>query len=420
MAAFLVIGRRRIRLRFFVFLAMLIAGAFYIYNTYFTAFGASAAASADYASLSYGKVDMTISGPAIIIREESVYTAPAYGKAVFLAADGAAVNKDQPVAVLYKESYDPNIVGQLYTIQEKIIQYQQDQLLGQVIDSDVAKLKADINELVLDIQVMVRDNRLEPLARKESQLRSLLEQKQKLLDYQSEPDAYLKRLYDEEAKTMNQMKDWTIQILAPESGLISFRLDGYENILGIDSVDKLTQEDFEQILEQAPPLKQDAKPKGNPSDETGTAQAEQPFFRMTDPLSNWYATLQSNGNEAYFNRGDTVQVSFDGSEPAAASIYKINREKSNSFIVLEFSGNVDTVINKRITPVQIHKSVEGLIVPEKALVRHKGRQGVFIKDREENIFIETAVKALSNGQAIIESISDNQILKLHDQVMIGS
>jgi hypothetical protein len=419
MAAFLVIGRRRIKLRFFVFLVLLLAGAFY-FHTLLADRAPTAAAQADYAALSYGSINMAIDGPAVILREESVYTAPAYGKAVFLTADGASVNKDQPVAVLYKESYDESIVGQLYGIQEKIIQYQQDQLLGQVIDNDAAKLKTDINTLVLDVQAMVRDNRLEPLARKENQLRSLLEQKQKLLDYRTEPDAYLKKLYDEEAATMNQMKDWTIQIPAPESGLISFQLDGFENILGIDSVDKLTPEDFKQILEQAAPKKQASKSKKDASEQVGTAQAEQPFFRMTDPLSRWYAMLQSNGSEAYFNRGDSVQVSFDGGEPGTAEIYRINREKGNSFIVLEFSGNVESVINKRITPVQIQKTVEGLIVPEEGLRQNKGKQGVFLKDREEDIFIETSVKALSNGQAIIESISDNQILKLHDQVRIDS
>ena len=78
------------------------------------------------------------------------------------------------------------------------------------------------------------------------------------------------------------------------------------------------------------------------------------------------------------------------------------------------------MINKRILPIQIQKTVEGLLVPEEALMRHKGKQGVFLKEGEENIFIETSVKALSDGQAIVESISDNQILKLHDQVMTGN
>jgi len=406
MAAFLVIGRRRIKLRFFVFLALLLSGAFY-FHTIFTE-GRPPAASA-YAAVANGKIDMAISGPAVILREESVYTAPAYGKAVYLAADGATVNKDQPVAVLYKENFDEDRVGQLYSVQEKIIQYQQDQLLGQVIDGDVSKLKTDINTLILDVQTMVRDNNLESLAQKENQLRTMLEQKQKLLDYRTEPDSYLKGLYDEEADIMSQMKDWTVNIIAPESGLISFQLDGYENILGIDSVDKLTSKDIQQILENSSPV-----------DKPGDAKAEQPFFRMVDPLSSWYAVVQSNGSEAYFNRGDEIQVSLEGRESFPAKIYRINREKGNFLLVLEFSGNVEQMINKRILPIQIQKTVEGLLVPEEALMRHKGKQGVFLKEGEENIFIETSVKALSDGQAIVESISDNQILKLHDQVMTGN
>jgi putative membrane fusion protein len=385
---------------------LLLSGAFY-FHTIFTE-GRPPAASA-YAAVANGKIDMAISGPAVILREESVYTAPAYGKAVYLAADGATVNKDQPVAVLYKENFDEDRVGQLYSVQEKIIQYQQDQLLGQVIDGDVSKLKTDINTLILDVQTMVRDNNLESLAQKENQLRTMLEQKQKLLDYRTEPDSYLKGLYDEEADIMSQMKDWTVNIIAPESGLISFQLDGYENILGIDSVDKLTSKDIQQILENSSPV-----------DKPGDAKAEQPFFRMVDPLSSWYAVVQSNGSEAYFNRGDEIQVSLEGRESFPAKIYRINREKGNFLLVLEFSGNVEQMINKRILPIQIQKTVEGLLVPEEALMRHKGKQGVFLKEGEENIFIETSVKALSDGQAIVESISDNQILKLHDQVMTGN
>jgi putative membrane fusion protein len=406
MAAYFVIGRRRVRLRFFFFLAMLLFGALYLFTSIFD-FDRDPT-SASFATVAYGQVDMNISGPAIIIREEEVFTAPAYGKAVYLAADGVSVTKDQPVAILYKENFDESIIGQLYSVQERIILYQQDQLLGQVIDGDISKLKSDIEYLVLDVQSMVRDNRLDSLPKMENQLRSLLAQKQKLLDYRTEPDSYLKGLYDEEARILNYMKDWTINIIAPESGLISFQLDGLENILGINSVDKLTSYDFEQIMEHVP--------KYNAAED---AKAEQPFFRMVDPLSNWYIAIQSHGNEEYFNRGDKVQVSFEDGSSATASIYRINREKGNSFLVLEFSGNVDRIINKRVTPVSINKTVEGLVIPKEALVHHKGKRGVFLKDREEMVFIETSVKALSESKAIVESISDNMILKLHDQVMTG-
>lgn len=404
MAAYFVIGRRRIRLRFFFFLAMLLLGAFYLFTSLIDL--NRDPSNASFATVAYGQLDMNIVGPAVIIREEEVFTAPAYGKAVFLSADGVSVSKDQPIAILYKENFDESIIGQLYNVQERIILYQQDQLLDQVIDGDISKLKSDIEYLVLDVQSMVRDNRLDVLPKMENQLRSLLAQKQKLLDYRTEPDSYLKGLYDEEASILSHMKDWTINVIAPEAGLISFQLDGFENILGINSVDKLTTSDLDQIMAQLPKY-----------DGTGDAKAEQPFFRIVDPLSNWYLVIQSHGSEEYFNRGDEVEVTFDDGYSTSASIYKIYREKGSSFLVLEFSGNVDRVINKRVTPVSVKKTVEGLMIPEEALKTHKGKNGVFLKEREEMVFVETAVIALSEGKAVVESVSDNIILKLHDQVM---
>ena len=57
------------------------------------------------------------------------------------------------------------------------------------------------------------------------------------------------------------------------------------------------------------------------------------------------------------------------------------------------------------------------MVPEKALKKNKGMQGVYIRDGQDNIFVETSVQALANGFAIVGSVSDNLVLQLHDQVL---
>ena len=282
---------------------------------------------------------------------------------------------------------------------------------GQVLDGDVEKLKTDINTLVLSVQEIIRKNDWDSMAQKENQLRTLLTQKQKLLDLRAKPDSYLKELYNEEADIRRQMKDWTVSVQAPESGLISFQLDGYENILGIDTADRLTKADFKQILEQPSPEEKNKKGK--------EAKAQQPFFRIVDPHSKWYAIVPTGNKELYLNKGEEIQVSLGGDDPMPAKIHQVHREKGNSFFTMEFSAGVEKVMNKRILPIQIQKSAEGLCVPEKALMVHAGKRGVFLKNGSENLFVEVTVRALSHGQAVVESVSDNLVLKLHDQVMSG-
>ncbi|MGI6570384.1 MAG: HlyD family efflux transporter periplasmic adaptor subunit [Caldicoprobacterales bacterium] len=211
MAAFLVVGNRRIRLRFFIILALLLEGAFYLFF--------SNKPAVAYGTISFGKLDVAHKGLAVIIREEKVYTAPAYGEAVYLVADGSEVEAGEPIAVLYKEIYDEDIVKQLYDVQEKIIGYQQEQLMDQVISNDITKINADIDILVSEVQASVKDMEYNELANLESNLRKLLENKQKLLDYQTEPDSYLTELYNKEANLMAQIEEWTMQVESPEAGV---------------------------------------------------------------------------------------------------------------------------------------------------------------------------------------------------------
>jgi len=411
MAAYLVIGNRRVKFRFFIILALLAGGILYLFSL-----NKSAAA---YAAISYGRLDVVHSGLAVIIKDEAVYTAPAHGEAVILVSEGSKVETNEPIAVLYKENYDETVVKQLYDIQERIIEYQQEQLLDQVIDNDLMNINADIDSLVSKIQLMVKDGRYSNLGTFEIQLRSLLENKQKLLDYQTEPDSYLTELYNKEASLLLQIEKWTVRLESPKSGYISFNIDGFENILGKDSIAKLKITDVENILDNSFSGTNNLSLTANNvfEQESTKVQSEQPFFKVVDSNEEWYAVLKCESSETYMNKGDTVEVVFDDQEKTSAIVDQIIKENDHALLVLMFSSGMDKIVSKRICPLVISKTVEGLMVPERALYRNKGVDGVYVKNGDKKIFVETSIKALSNGYAIVESVSDNQQLQLHHQVL---
>ncbi|NLC42814.1 MAG: hypothetical protein GX783_00870 [Clostridiales bacterium] len=407
MAAFLEIGKRRIKFRFFVILALLLSGVIY--------FLLSNHSEAAYASINYGKLDVVHNGLAVIIREELVQAAPAYGRAVYLVADGTVVEENEPVAILYKENFNDSIVKQLYDVQEKIVQYQQEQLIDKAISNDLTKLNNDLQSLVSQVQISVKDKRFTEVAKLESNLRKLLDSKQKLLDLVTEPDDYLTDLYHKESKLTSDIDQWIIKIKAPETGLISFTIDGFENVLGISSVDRITSEDYSNLIHQIPYT--DATGQEGDEHSISDAQAEQALFRMVNPHENWFAVLKCDGPESYLEKGDTLEAVFDGQDPVSAKVNKIQKERDYFLLTLEFEDQVDKIINKRVLPIRIQKTVEGLLLPEEALKKSRGRQGVYIRDKEENSFIETSIQAKQDGFVIVEAVSDAQALKLHNQVL---
>ena len=64
------------------------------------------------------------------------------------------------------------------------------------------------------------------------------------------PDHYLEQLYAQEAEINNQLEEWRLELVAPQSGLVSFSLDSMEDILDIKSVNYLTINDFVNLTTQ--------------------------------------------------------------------------------------------------------------------------------------------------------------------------
>jgi hypothetical protein len=183
------------------------------------------------------------------------------------------------------------------------------------------------------------------------------------------------------------------------------------------SVDRFTLDDYTSLIQQIPEPDSTDQVNNELLEGEAQAEAEQPLYRMVNPQDNWYSIVRCEGTESYLEKGDILEAVFDGQAALPAKVIRIQKEKDCFLLTLEFTEQVDKIINKRMLPLRIQKTVEGLLLPEKALMKSKGRQGVYIRDNEEKRFIETSVQAKQDGYAIVESVSDTQALKLHDQVL---
>lgn len=400
--AALKIGKRRIKFRFFVFLSILVALVYYIWDT--------VKQPAAYAFISYGELMTEHQAQALIIREEEVFAAPAYGKVTYLSSDSETVEEGQLIATLYKENYDEETLYTLYNVQEKIMNYQRNSIVEKLLDSDYKKINNEIESVVCDIQSLIRTCDYPSIDNKEKELRSLMSRRQDYLDIRSQPDDYLQSLYEQESELLVRLKDWVVDINAPKAGIISYYIDGLENILGVSSVDKLNIDDFRQLINNP----------GNTKGKEDTAKAEQPFFKIADPNSSWFVVLETDG-QVYFEKGSnvTVQVFADSEIVLNGVVYRVDKNKKSSLVILEFDSNVAPVINKRTLTLKITQTVEGFIVPLKALTKQKGKTGIKIIDRGSHIFIETSVKGTSDKYAVVAPVSLNQEINKNDRVILN-
>src|SRR5690554_1396507 len=203
----IVIGRRKVKPRFFIFLLVVSISVVCLVR--------SCNKPPIPYTLEVGSMDLEYNSDAILVRDEEVYTAPEYGRVLYYANEEEHVNKDDLIATIFKANYQEEMVYQLYNTQEKIISYQQENFLKNVTDKDIESIQSRIDELIYDMQIQVRDDSLAELTTSEKEFRDLLEQRQKLIDKKTVPDGYLKKLYEDEEQLTNQLKEWKIDIIAP-------------------------------------------------------------------------------------------------------------------------------------------------------------------------------------------------------------
>lgn len=394
------IGKRRIKFRFFVFLAIIVIALSYLWNM--------SRQPKVYASVSYGDLTLEYHGQGLIIRDEEVFSAPAYGKITYIIPSGESVKKDQLIAYLYKEGFDSDIMNQLYEVQEKIMRYQQETIVDDVLNSDFKKINKELNTIIADIQSQILTSEYTAMDKKETKLRELMKNKQKYIDRMSTTDDYLQSLYNMESDLILKLEQWVLEINSQKPGILSYFVDGLENILGRTSVDKLTSEDYKDLCTRTAE-----------TEENTEAKAEQPLYKIVDPKSTWFLALEVN-DKVYLDKGDTVDVQvFDSiDETVSGSVYRVNSKGDNSLIILEMNTDVIPFINKRTVSLKISKTVSGCIVPSDAIKKSRGRTGVRVKDREEHIFIETRVRGVTRGYAIVEPESLNQEINPEDKVVI--
>lgn len=400
MARGLVIGRRRVRLRFIFFLMSIVVCIFWISDIRI--------GEKRYGTVEYGSITSWDQGDGLIVRDEQIFRVDSYGKIEYFAADGEMVEKDELLAVLYKKDYDEDLIDDLYKIKQKIANYQKKNIVQDILDSDYDKLETDINEAVKNIQLLVCDNSLESLEYQEKQLRNLLIRRQEFLNKKITPDQYLQKLYEEEAKLSQQIDEWKIDIVAPDTGIVSFQLDGLEEILNIGSLDYMTIEEFLAISNNL-----------SIQDMQTEEEIEWPLFKLINP-SKWYLVCHIPTTDIFYEKNDVLNIKLLGSheEVLEGIVYKIDRGNDSSLIILELTEGIDSIVHTRRLPVEIGKTTEGLLVPSSSIIKNNGKTGVEFVYRGEICFVEVKIKAMNDEKAVVEKVGDVEGLNIHDKVVI--
>ena len=222
-----------------------------------------------------------------------------------------------------------------------------------LLTSDMKALETQIDQKLLEISRMNDTTKLEEYKK---EINELVTKKANIAGDLSPQGSYLKQLIEERKNYENKLNSGAEYINSTKSGVISYKVDGLEEIL------KPTEECFSTLSKKYLENLDLNTGKIIPtSDECG---------KIIDNTSCYIATVTNTTEAKSAEAGDTVRVRLPSGAEVSAEISYILEEDDDRVLILKIEKGVEELISyRKISFDLIWWSETGLKVPNQAIVK---------------------------------------------------
>lgn len=341
-----------------------------------------------------------------IIREESIIdTSDFQGERQMIISDASRVAKNSNIAS-YISTDEQNIENKIAELDLEIQAIMETQQI--VYSMDVKNIESDIAKKIYEILRL--KNNVYDISQLKKEITVDLEKKASIVGELSPTGSKLNTLIEErmnyEKKLNNSKKD----LKSDKAGLISYRLDGYENALTPNSFSKLTIEQLENIkvgVNQVIPI-----------DETKV--------KLINNFYTYIAVPMKSEESKNVKLNDTVKLTFDGdfTNYEKATVEYILEEDDKRLIILKITSNIEMLTQyRKISFDVIWWNYEGLKIPNSAIYEkeiineYTGEKYATVKavkleeaGYQKEVWVKVAKSV--NDMSIIENYKDEELLAL--------
>lgn len=251
--------------------------------------------------------------------------------------------------------------------------------------SEVVAIQEQITSLLED---MTETNNMEEIEQYKKEIDECNSKITKIIGENSKKGSYIKKLIDQKSKYEKELNDNAEIIKAPESGIVSYRVDGYEETFKTDNFDYLSKSFLEGLDLRSGDMIESSDEKG----------------KIVTSFESYLAIILSSESAMNAEIGDTVRIDIGEDNLVKAEIVEIKEEGQERLIVfrmIDLSANI--LDYRKISVDVIWWSYSGLKVPNSALQK-EGDYNYVIRNRE-GYDSKILVKVLQSNESY--SLVDN-------------
>lgn len=365
--------------------------------------------------ISMGDIEESVNVRGYIVRDEQLINAPFTGKYVPDIEEGEKVKANQMIAKVMLDG-DEDILNSIKKLDFEILEAKRSKTYNkEVYNADISKIDNKIEE---NINLLIRESnscKYTGYKKIKSEIDALMMKKSEIMGEDAVTDSYIDTKINERDMLWAKLNKEDKSVKAHNAGIVSFCVDGLENVLKMSSVDELDCKFFDS---------NDIKNIRRDTDNLVVA-ANTPFAKIINGIDAYVVAVLDKGIAANYKEGASVKVRFnDVNKLVAGNIVGRNDSKEKSVVIVKISSAIQYLSSYRVCNVDlISNSYSGLKVSRKSLKDYDkdsgtARIGVVKSNKVE--YRDVNVLGYNNEFAIIENdpLEMNNRVNLYDEFVI--
>lgn len=368
--------------------------------------------SKDTVAIEKGTLTQEESATGYIIRDEIIVKGKSYKNGINqILQEGERAAKKEAIFRYYGKS-EEQLQEEITKLNLKI-----NEALGKekkVLSNDAKNLENQIDTKIQSLRVQTD---LQQIVEQKKEISDIITKKTTITGENSKSGKYIKKLITQKEGYEKQLIEGSEYMKAPSSGVVSYRVDGFENVLTTKGFKNLTEEVLEKLEIKTGKI-------------VATSNEE---AKVIDNFGCYIATIL-NSNEAIEAKvGNKVKITLSSGNEVVGTIHYIkNQEDGKRLIVFKLNTLTEELISYRKISFNItwwNKS--GFKVPNDAILEDKDKQKYVVKKTisgTTNINIKVLktnknysiinTYSAEDLKALGRDVSEMETLEVYDKILL--
>lgn len=301
-----------------------------------------------------GKVSQEETGIGYIIREEQVIQGNNYKNGMAqIKSEGEKVAKGENIFRYYSNN-EENLVKNIQELDVKI---------QEAMEKETDRYSPDIKlleeQIESKIEEVTKTNDIKKIAELKKDINAQITKKAKMAGDLSPAGSYIRKLIEERTSYETKLNSGAEYITAPESGILSYRVDGLEDVLTYDNFSNLNSQYLENLKLKTGQIVASSSESG----------------KIINNFECYIATSLKSESAKNAKEGQTVTIRLSNAEEVNAKIEKIIQEDETRLIIFKISNEVENLANyRKISLDIIWWSYTGIKVPNSSIIEENDRK----------------------------------------------